>query len=271
MLLWCSCFTYAERDAAPIDFRFALTGNTYAESPFRGKNGALDDLIKKINDDNPLFLVHVGDIIHGGKKWMGISAGDMERQFRDVKTQFALLNPLFFTVKGEKDMLDASHDHYAFFTGRKQYYSFNYGTAHCIVLDTCENGHPHISPSQIEWLKRDLRRHRHSQGILLFSHYPMYHLEIAKTADKNDYIPEKQSNELHSLFVQYPVKAVFSGHHHTYFSTRKDAIYYITAGCDFSAIRIIPHQKSKGAVHYYIVDYRGGDITISQKSLEESK
>lgn len=263
-----SCSLSPARDTSPLEFRFALTGNTFTESPFRGKNEAVDALVKRINEDNPLFVVHLGDIVHGGKSWMGISATDLERQFKDFKTQFAPLRPLLFTIRGEKDILDTSMEHYTRHTGRSPYYSFNYGPVHCIVLDTCEEGKAAISPSQRAWLSKDLMRHRRSRAIFVFTHYPLFENEVPGTDSAGEKLPPRQAEELHALFVQYPVKAVFSGHRNSLHRTEKDGIQYLTAGCDFSAIRITPHQKAKNAVHYYIVDCRDGEITILPKSLE---
>ncbi len=263
-----ACFLSPARVASPLEFRFALTGNTFPESPFRGKNEALDGLIKRINDDNPLFVIHVGDIVHGGKSWMGISAIDLERQFRDFKTQFALLRPLLFTVRGEKDMLDTSCEHYTRYTGRSPYYSFNYGPAHCIVLDTCEEGKAEIRSSQRAWLEKDLVRHRRAQAIIVFAHYPIFENNAPGFDSAGGMIAMKQADELHDLFKKFPVKAVFSGHCNSLYRTVKDGIHYIVAGCDFSAIRATPHQKVKSAAQYYIVDYRNGDINVIPRSLE---
>lgn len=262
------CFIAPTRDASPIEFRFALTGNTFTESPFRGKNEAIDALIKSINEDNPLFLVHLGDMVHGGKSWMGISAIDLERQFCDIKTQYAPLRPLLFTLRGEKDMLDASYEHYTRHTGRSPYYSFNYGPVHCIVLDACEDGKSAIAALQMAWLERDLRRHSSSQAIFVFTHYPFFENDTLGSDSAGAKISIKQAEELHALFKKFPVKAVFSGHCNSLHRTVKDGIHYITAGCDFSAIRVTPHQKVKNTAQYYVVDYRNGEITLFPRSLE---
>lgn len=267
-LMELSCSFSTERDASPLEFRFAITGSTFAESPFRGRNDAVEVLIKRINEDNPLFVVHLGDIVHGGKSWMGISAGDIERQFRDFKNQFALLRPLLFTVKGEKDMLDADFAHYTRHTKRPPYYSFNYGPAHCVVLDTCEEGKAAISASQLEWLKKDLARHRRAHVMFVFGHYPFCGNDATAPENISERVPVKEANEVHAIISKYPVKAVFSGHGVSFSRTVRDGIFYITAGCDFSAIRTTPHQKAKNATHYYVVDYRNGEITILPKSIE---
>ncbi len=263
-----SCFPVPTRDASPLEFRFALTGNTFSESPFRGKNEALDTLIKHINEDNPLFLVHLGDIVHGGKSWMGISAVDLERQYSDFKTQFSTLRPLLFTVKGEKDMLDTSHEFYTRHTKRSPYYSFNYGAAHFVVMDTHEEGKKAISPSQRAWLEKDLVRHRRARAIFVFMHSPFFDTGVPSTNSAGESISIKEAEELHAIFTKFPVKAVFSGHRNSLHRTVKDGIHYIIAGCDFSGIRTTPQKKGKSTMQYYIVDYREGEITILPRSLE---
>ncbi|HQP48765.1 MAG TPA: hypothetical protein PKX12_08540, partial [Spirochaetota bacterium] len=72
-----SCATMPTRDPGP--FRFIITGNTYAESPFKGRNMRVSPVIRSINRDNPVFVVHIGDMIFGGHDWMGIKKIDITR------------------------------------------------------------------------------------------------------------------------------------------------------------------------------------------------
>ncbi|MCX7678183.1 MAG: metallophosphoesterase [Spirochaetes bacterium] len=262
------CNFFQPKDNSPLEFRFAITGNTFAESPFRGKNELFETLVKHLNSENPIWVIHLGDIVHGGKKWMGISAQDLERQYRDVKNCVYKLKPLLFTVKGEKDMLDASSDYYLHYMGRKSHYSFNYGPIHCIVLDNCEEGTPSISQLQINWLMRDLWRNRKKEAIFVFAHYPFFDFDVPSGLTKDECMPPKLAEALHSLFIAYPVKMVISGHRTSFSRTVKDGIEYIVAGCEFSAIHLPAQQRTKKTAQYYVVDYRNGIITIMPRSLD---
>lgn len=263
-----SCAFWQQKDTSPLEFRFALIGNTFAESPFRGKNEHLDALVKRINEENPLFVVHLGDIVHGGKSWMGINTTDLARQYRNFKESMDKLNPLLFTVKGEKDMLDASFDEYMRATKRKPFYSFNYGAIHCIVIDNSENGAPSISQTQADWVKRNLARNRKKDAIIIFSHYPFFTDSQNQMPQSEENIAIKDAEDLHKIFVLFPVKMVISGHCTFYNRTIKDGIEYIVAGCDIPSLRIPKQQRTKNNAHYYIVDYRGGSFTVIPRYLD---
>lgn len=254
--------------AAPDGLRFALTGSTFPESPFTGKNEALPALFRRINEDNPVFVVHLGDIILGGKDWMGIADKDLDRQFRDFRESAYALNPVLFTVKGEKDVLNTSAANYYRHTGRKAWYSFNYGNCHFIVLDTCDPAACVMGDAQKRWLKADLKRYRHHPAIFVFTHHPLV---------KNPKVEEDNGDDpgscvalagLHDIFREYPVRAVISGHQGAFFEEKKDKILYVTAGCDFAGRAGKTQPRKRDALQYYLVDFTGGAMTIQQKKLD---
>ncbi|HPB81986.1 MAG TPA: metallophosphoesterase [Spirochaetota bacterium] len=255
-----SCATMPTGDPGP--FRFIITGNTYAESPFKGRNMRVSPVIRSINRDNPVFVVHIGDMIFGGHDWMGIKKIDITRQYKDFHENITCLRPLLFTVKGEKDLLDGSDEFYRKYTRRKAWYSFNYGALHCIVLDSCAGGAPEIIGEQLQWLKSDIARFQQAPGILVFLHHPVF------TADNNS-DPEfslKNPETLHNILKKYPVTAVFSGHAKTYSRVTRDSIQYIVAGCNFAPSVNGNRKSGPPSYTYYIVDYSRGAITVQPKA-----
>ncbi len=246
----------------PDSLRFALTGSTHPESPFTGRNEALPALFIKINADNPVFVVHLGDIILGGKEWMGITEKDLDRQFRDFRQYAYALNPVLFTVKGEKDLLNTSADNYHRHTGRKAWYSFNYGNCHFIVLDTCDPSPCAMGDAQKKWLAADLKRYRRHPAIFVFTHHPPELSGRTKgdTGDDPDTCPSLAG--LHDLFKEYPVRAVISGHRQVFLEEKKDKILYVTAGCEFAGRAGKAQPRRRDANQYYLVDFTGGEITV---------
>ncbi|HON78476.1 MAG TPA: metallophosphoesterase [Spirochaetota bacterium] len=255
-----SCSSMPKGD--PGTFRFIITGNTYAESPFKGRNMRVSPTIRAINRDNPVFVVHIGDMIFGGHDWMGIKRLDITRQFRDFHENITCLRPLLFTVKGEMDLLDGSDEFYRKYTQRTSRYSFNYGALHCIVLDSCNGDDPGINKEQLTWLKKDIRRYKQAPGILVFLHHPVFTNDSNADPD----FTLKNPEELHAILKQYPVTAVFSGHGKTYSRTTRDSIQYITAGCNFASTGNGNRNTGAASYTYYIVDYARGAITVQPKS-----
>jgi 3',5'-cyclic AMP phosphodiesterase CpdA len=257
LLLPLSC---AKNRRTPVkSLRFAVIGNTYPESPFSGFNRELDLLVEEINRANPVLLFHTGNIVHGGKSWMGIKDVDLERQFREFRSSMKKLGPVLYTVPGSMDSLDGKKDIYRKYTGRDNYYSFNYGALHFIVLDTKDEGEI-IDKAQMEWLEKDLEKYRGAQAVIVFTHHPLFRV-------KGKRIIHKAGEKLQGLFKFYPVKAVFSGNLESYYRADKEGIEYHITGT-----RLLHHRSwSRNRVHYYIIDFDGVLFKVEKKELDLKK
>jgi hypothetical protein len=238
------------------NIRFALINNTLGESPYSGLGPKVKPVIKKINDENPVFLAHLGSMVCGGAEWYGITKIDIERQYSDLYSEISALLPIFYTVKGEPDLFNNSSDYYMKYSGKKEYYSFNYGNLHFLVLDS--TGKKSMSLEQKEWIKKDLRQTKNSGAIFVFIHDPLFfpvkfkssEIEICKDFDL-----------LHQYFTQYHIKAVFSGYRSIYFKMEVDGVLYINAGCGgFNANDLL-----NGYYQYYIADYKNGELNVQPR------
>ena len=205
------------------EITFAVMGNTSPASPFTGTAEKLEDVYRALNKDNPLFVIHTGDIIQGGTAQMGITMKDVERQYGDFVMQKKVLRPIFHVLAGERDMYNGSLALFARYTGERLYYSFNCGNIHFILLHILGRDH-RLSPEQMAWLRSDLERHKDDSAIFVFSHYPVMAPPQAGTRFVD-------GEELHKLFVKYPVRAAFAGALRAQYEIEKDGIKYETAGC----------------------------------------
>jgi len=238
--------------------RFAIISNTYGESPYSGLSPLIDAAIKQINGDNPVFLMHLGGIVCAGAEWHGISEIDINRQFREFYSSTARLMPILYAVKGCSDIYNNSSDLYNKYSGRKDYYSFNYGSLHFIVVDSAEISGS-LSERQKNWIINDLEQSKDSRAIFVFIHNPLF----APTGYRaTDYEVKLQNYIiLHEYFKRYKVKAVFSGMETAFFKLNIDGIYYINAGCGgFNKIDFY-----KGYYQYYVVDYKNGELQVLPK------
>lgn len=247
----------------PIDsFRFAVIGNTLPESPYKSVSPHVAPAVSRINEDNPLLVIHLGDMVHGGAEWMGIKKDDIARQFREFFHAFSRLRPLLYTAKGEMDLLDGSGDIYTRRTGRKVFYSFNYGSVHFIILDTTDPAPGGISGRQMDWLARDLEEYRESQAMFVFAHHPLYLPAGALSVDQAARC--KNADDLHRLLARYPVKAVFSGHTLNFYREKKDDILYVTAGCGGYNVK---ERYGIRQNQYYLVEYGSGGVIITPRTV----
>ncbi len=220
----------------------------------------IEPVINKINDENPLFAVHIGDIVCGGGRWAGIKKTDIEKQYDSFYASIKNLRPILYNVIGETDFFDQSPGIFNAYTKRKEYYSFNYGNIHFIVLNTTDPSPGEISKIQIEWLSADLEQYKTREAIFIFTHHPLF-CPKKEIADESDTV--KNGITLHKLFLKYPVRAVFSGHLRIFCRENIDKITYAVTGCgDYDQ----KYSYSK-ANQYYIVDYSYGSINILAKKL----
>ncbi|MCU0848573.1 MAG: metallophosphoesterase [Spirochaetes bacterium] len=235
---------------------FVITGNTSPSSPFTGFTERLSQLIDKINRENPVLVIHTGNLIQGGNESMGIKDKDIKRQFKIFKSRFSKLNSILYTAAGEKDYYNSSTDFYTRNTGRNLNYSFNYGGIHFIIFNTVGEDFPAPSKKTMKWLKNDLERNRESSAIFVFTNQPV----ISHPRIKTSY---REFDELHKLFSAYPVKAVISGNPVEYLETKKDNIFYIIAGCG----GFTEEDKYRYCSQFFTLVIKNNEITISGKKI----
>ena len=107
------------------------------------------------------------------------------------------------------------NNYYSYESG--MYYSFNYGTAHIVVLNTnLTDNATGLSEAQIEWLKSDLKANADAQWKFVLMHKSLY------SAGSHSYDGDiaAMRRQLVPLFYEYGVDVVFGGHDHTYTVTQ---------------------------------------------------
>jgi len=236
--------------------RFIVTGNTNPVSPFTGFPERLPAVIDEMNRENPVLVVHTGNIVHGGYDWMGVRESDLIRQYDNFKKATRALDPLLYTCAGEMDQYNSSPETYKRALGMELYYSFNYGSIHFIILHLPENTVLEKDDAQAEWLRRDLEENRDAAAIFVFSHHALFNY-LTKKAQHGS------ADELHSLLSRYPVAAVFSGNGSRHAVINKNGITYHVAGCGgFNRVDWCYYYTQ-----YYVVDYNGKDLRVRGKKM----
>ena len=97
------------------------------------------------------------------------------------------------------------------------YFSFDYATAHIIVLNTndadAKNG---LSDAQFKWLKADLEQNSDAKWTFVLMHKSLY----SGGSHSFDGDVEAMRAQLVPVFYKYGVDIVFAGHDHTYTVTK---------------------------------------------------
>lgn len=240
--------------------KFVIFGNTAPASPFSGFTPLLDPVIREIESEKPAIVVHTGDAIYGGSDSDGINENDIRRQCRIFFFAMKNLHSAYYTIPGEKDLFNGSTGLYSEYAGRKTWYSFNYGSMHFVALDTSGMSSKFIDDKQMEWLRKDLGLFRGSNAIFILLHRPFL---TPKKKGVQFPVPE----ELHNLFKEYKVKAVFSGGEKTYSTSVYDSVKYIQAGCS----GFFDDKENRRSNQYYVVTFVNGNLDVKPARVDFSK
>ncbi len=201
----------AADDMTPV--RIAIIGDrTGGHQP-----GVYEQIVEEVARLRPDFIMTVGDMIEGYVEDSAQLAEQWE-EYRQVISP--LVAPIHFTPGNHELFSHLGEQAYRENVGRT-YYSFNFDRVHIVVLDNARYDSPNQMPKeQLAWLEKDLKTFKNSVYTLVFMHKPFWYETIV----------HNRPDTLHSLFKQYGVDAVFSGHFHEYFSVEYQGIKYTSLG-----------------------------------------
>ena len=241
----------------PYEFpfvQFALTGNTFSESPFKPHSAEITKLIETLNRENPTFIIHTGNLIYAGYS-PGIREADVLLQYKENAEVFSRFSRVCIFVPGEFDNFMGSTSEFERYTKRPPYHSFGYGSVEFIVLNSSDPFAGEISTRQISWMENELNAYGKSQDFIILSYHPVF---LPKPIEGIQTL--KNAVKIHSILIKHHVIAVISGSGDRLFRTEKDGISYINAGC-------VPSYKPcyTGQFRYYSVLLQNGCLTIQGK------
>lgn len=264
-------------DPAVYRFRTAGTGKfsllAFGDS---GEGTPQQDALAKLMMAEPdiSFAVHTGDLSYPQGDFVTYD----QYYFRPYAPLMARVP--FFPTPGNHDYMAAAGAMYlavhAVPTGsvpmqdRGRYYSFDWGDAHFVSLDSNSFLDPQWQRMS-DWLRNDLERTTKYWRVVYFHHppYPTGH-------HRDDELCEFARTQLDPILEQYGVQLVLGGHEHSYQRTyplRADervasgpsTTYVITAGggAALQGIGLRPQTAvSLAGYHYVRVDVDGPRMTI---------
>ena len=131
----------------------------------------------------------------------------------------------------------------AFFGLEGDLYSFEYGNAKFIALGWPKT---HGEERRLKWLEKELASAK-GKHIFVYQHRPYYTVGKKSHSDVDG-----TPNEATKLFEKYSVRAVFSGHDHTYHRTLRNGVYYIiSAGAGASVYELKREDEALPEDVYY--------------------
>ncbi len=168
-------------DSSDPGFTFAIVTDVHADAAHAAD---LTQLVSRLNEESPDFVVNLGDLIFEGNTATEAQA----REWFDVyQNAFSALDMPLYNAVGCHDVVGIGSDNLfntdfgygkALFLERfgrdgRSYYSFNQGKYHCIVLDPNDlvNGDQvyQIPQTQLQWLEEDLEEAADAPLLVFFS------------------------------------------------------------------------------------------------------
>lgn len=122
--------------------------------------GTFKNLIKKVNNEEALFAIDVGDLVYDGEK----------EKYRFFINQIKKFRIPLFTAIGNHEIRENGRGNYYDLFGLF-YYSFAVGNSHFIILDDANE--KNIDPWQMEWLKKELQKAQNYKYRFVFMHVPL--------------------------------------------------------------------------------------------------
>jgi len=242
-------FRTAVRPGAP--FRFAAYGDSRSSPSDHAR--VLTGLAARA----PRFVLHTGDFVGDGDNY-----GLWQAEFFGPAAALLRNTPLYPCLGNHEKNAEWYYRFFATPRGGgdhgQQWYSFDYGAAHFVVIDTDANFSP--GSAQYAWLENDLKSAR-AEWLFAVHHHPAYSSGAhGSTRAVQQYLVP--------LYQAYKVDMDFSGHDHLYERSFKDGVYYIVTGGGGAPIypgglkRNPYRQYGKAALHFCTVDINGKTATL---------
>jgi hypothetical protein len=171
---------------------------------------------------SPEFVLHTGDLVADG------ADSSQWPVFFDIEREL-LRKSAFFPSLGNHERNDPQY--YEFFGVSTPYYSFNWGTAHFIVLNsdignvsTSEIARDTFWTEQTRWLEEDLKKSQSADFRFVIAHHPPL-TAVARRQGENPHM-----TALIPMFEKYKLTAGFFGHDHNYQHYLKSGVHYFITG-----------------------------------------
>lgn len=213
-----------------VPFNFIAIGDS------RNRHDVHAEIVKKMGEKNPRFVVNSGDLVANGR-----SISDWEAFFK-VNKEF-MKNTPYYPVLGnhEKD----SPYYYDFFDlpNNERYYYFTVGDALFIVLDSegprltvpsfisndkrdqfwYDTGIEYLK-TQKEWLENVLNLNKEAGFVFIFQHLPLYSVKKSRVEESKMY-----RAFWGDIFARHGVQVFLNGHDHHYHHAIDNGVHFITA------------------------------------------
>ena len=194
-------------------------------------------VVNRIIEHEPDLVIHSGDLVDNGNV---LSQWDI---FFDTTRDLMKNVPLYPALGNHEQNAQNYYDLFYPPAGggkdNKQWYSFDYGNAHFVCLDSDVR----YSTDQIAWLETDLARVADRvQWIFVNFHHPPH----SSGSHGSEYATMPKWID---AFERYGVDIVFNGHDHHYERSLNNDIWYIVTGGGGAPLRAVNQKPNPYQVY----------------------
>ncbi len=219
-------------DQSLNEFSFIVMGDS------RSSIKTFNNLIIKINKENSLFTINLGDFVYNGDAF----------RYKFYLNQIEKFKRPLLNAIGNHEIRKARG------TGRKNYkkyfgeyyYSFAISSTYFIVLDNADYT---IDSKQINWLKKELKISKNYKYRFVFAHVPLFDPRKGIHQTGHSMVDIKQIKEMVNLLDYYDITMFFTSHIHAYYKGMWGKTPYIITGGAGARLR---GTDSSNNFHHYI-------------------
>ncbi len=220
-------------------------------------------IVAQILKLNPSMIIHTGDLVASGdsyEQWKEQYFDPMKGLSENITVFPSLGNhernsPYYYEYMSVPD------------ENGESYYSFDYGNAHFIALNSNAEEAPFaIDSEQTKWLINDLKENADAEWKIVFFHHPLFRCHPTRGIEPQRWVWQE-------VFEEYGVDLVVNGHDHYYQRTYaignykgkpSRGIYYLLSGGGGAPnYPIVPkvHAANRRSVHHItVMDFQGDRI-----------
>jgi predicted phosphodiesterase len=242
-------------------YRFLVYGDTRTRHEVHRK--VVEAILK---DGVPEFAIQSGDLVENGED------NSLWPIYFDIEKN--LLSQLaFFPVLGNHER--NSRDFYEFFQAMTPYYSFTWGNAHFMVINSDIASSAVNKPArdefwaeQTKWLEDELQASQNVEYRVVVAHHPPF----SAVSNRQGSNPEMRA--LVPMFEKYHVSIAFFGHDHNYQRNLQNGINYVISGGGGAPLYDVDKpdpatsQKAISVENFVKVSVEGKVMKVQAKGLD---
>ena len=204
------------------EWHIAVLGDSCVGRPERSVPQEFPRILETINQQEPELVFHTGDLVFGRTLYKA----DTQKQYRAAEEILKQLRMPLYPVPGNHDAEGAKGmAEYTSRFGDVPWEIRHRGWVFIGLNTEVPGSRGFITGEQLHWLRSRLSERKDNHGTVVLMHRPVW---PTKTREHGYHsLPQP---ELHRLFTEQGVTAVFAGHEHHFHEEVRDGIIYITTG-----------------------------------------